>query len=115
MILDTHGHDQGGSCPPGTGPPHRVGPTGHIEQVMCRFNESLAHHDVPADLRSRYRVHAERYLRWRANRADTGADRIQWRYYTQLRHHGATDIELGIVRTALALLRRVIGQPPRPH
>jgi len=56
-------------------------------------------------------VHAERYLRWRANRADTGADRIQWRYYTRLREHGATEVELHIARTSLALLRRASAQP----
>ena len=81
------------------------------QQVMRRFNEWLARHDVPVELRSRYRVHAERYLRWRANRADTGADRIQWRYYTRLREHGATEVELHIARTSLALLRRASAQP----
>jgi len=33
---------------------------GHAEeQVMRRFNEWLARHDVPVELRSRYRVHAD--------------------------------------------------------
>ncbi|HEX4356397.1 MAG TPA: hypothetical protein VH141_02670 [Pseudonocardia sp.] len=81
------------------------------QQVMRRFNEWLARHDVPVELRGRYRVHAERYLRWRANRADAGADRIQWRYYTRLRDHGATEVELRIARTSLALLGRASAQP----
>ncbi|HWN31147.1 MAG TPA: hypothetical protein VNP03_00310 [Pseudonocardia sp.] len=85
---------------------------GQSEQlVMRRFNEWLARHDVPAELQARYRVHAERYLRWRANRADTAADRIQWRYYTRLRDHGATEVELQIARTSLALLRHASAQP----
>jgi hypothetical protein len=92
---------------------HRQGTAaGQGEQVlMRRFNEWLARHDVPAELQARYRLHAERYLRWRANRADTAADRIQWRYYTRLRDHGATEVELRNARTSLALLRRVSTQP----
>ena len=76
--------------------------------VLAGFNAWLAHQDLPAEQRRRYRAHAERFLRWHADQPDVPADRPQWRYYTLLRRHGPIDAELGSVRVTVALLRRLI-------
>jgi len=95
------------------GPLRRSRTARHIDDVIARFDEWLAHQDVSADRCVTYRVHVERYLRWHSDRPDASAARIQWRYYTQLRNHGATDAELEIVRNSLALLRHVTEPRPR--
>jgi hypothetical protein len=96
-----------------TDEPHRAGllrrsrTAWHVDDIIARFDEWLADQHVSAARRVTYRVHVERCLRWHAGRPDASAARIQWRYYTQLRDHGATEAELEIVRTSLALLRHV--------
>jgi hypothetical protein len=74
--------------------------------LLARFGRWLANQDVPARRRSQYQTQVEHYLRWQAAGPDPHADRTQRRYFSLLRRHGATDDDLGIVHTSLALLRR---------
>jgi len=85
---------------------HAPDSTATVDALIAGFDVWLTRHDVPAQRRHRYSLHAEQYLYWQAGGPDPHADRTQARYFLLLRRDGVSEAEIGMIRTALSLLGR---------
>lgn len=79
-----------------------------VDAVIVGFVAWLAELEMVQEQQRRCHLHAERWLRWQANRPVTALDRTEWGFYARLRRHGVGDRELAQVRAALLLRERYL-------